>query len=165
MDAYSTANWAPVFSAIASASAALTGLLFVALSINLSQVLKVQGLIARAVEVLILLTSSLLVSTLNLMPGQAPQTVAIEILSVATLVAATLAYIHVRAPRRVLGVTRSNFAMRVMGAHSGPMFLIVGALSLLAQNGGGLYWVVPALLAAMVAAIAGAWVLLVEIQR
>jgi len=65
----------------------------------------------------------------------------------------------------VLGVTRSNFATRVLGAQSGPIFLIVGAVSLLAQNGGGLYWIVPALLAAMVAAIAGAWVLLVEIQR
>ena len=33
------------------------------------------------------------------------------------------------------------------------------------QNGGGLYWVVPALLAAMVAGIIGAWVMLVEIVR
>jgi len=165
VDAYSTANWAPVFSAVASASAALTGLLFVALSINLGHVLKGQGLIARAVEVLVLLTSALLISTLNLMPGQGSQSVAIEILSIATAVAATLAYIHLRAPRRALGVTRSNFALRVVGAHSGPVLLVVGAVSLLAQNGGGLYWVVPALLAGIVAAIAGAWVLLVEILR
>jgi hypothetical protein len=35
----------------------------------------------------------------------------------------------------------------------------------LVQNGGGLYWVVPALLIAMVSAIIGAWVVLVEAAR
>src|SRR5262249_39665467 len=113
VDAYSTANWAPVFSAIASASAALTGLLFVALSINLSQVLKGQGLVARAIEVLILLTSSLLVSTLSLMPGQGPQSVAIEILSIATLLVRTIPSIHLPAPPRLLALTRTNFTTPV----------------------------------------------------
>jgi modulator of FtsH protease len=165
MDAYSTANWAPVFSAAAGASAALTGLLFVALSINLTHVIQGPGLTGRAIEVLVLLTSALIISTLLLMPSQGADTVATEILTVAVLVEVLLIYIHVRAPRRVLGVSAANFAMRVFGAHIGPIFLIVGAISLFARSQGGLYWVVPALLAAMVAAIIGAWVMLVEIVR
>jgi hypothetical protein len=165
MDGYSTANWSAVFAAITSASAALTGLLFVALSINLTHVIKGRGLIGRAVEVLVLLTAVLIVSTLLLMPGQQIVATATEVLGVAVLEAAVLVYIHVRAPRRVLGVTPAMFTMRVTGAQSGPVFMIVGALSLLGQNGGGLYWVVPALLASMVAAIIGAWVMLVEIVR
>lgn len=165
MDGYSTANWNGAFSAVANASAALTGLLFVALSINLSHVIKGQGLVARAIEVLILLAGALIISTLLLMPGQQIESTAVEILSIAVVLFVLLAYIHVRAPRRALGVSRRQFALRVVGSQSGPVLLIVGAASLFAQNGGGLYWVVPALLAAMIAAIVGAWVLLVEIVR
>ncbi|HKV87357.1 MAG TPA: hypothetical protein VJT78_05110 [Candidatus Dormibacteraeota bacterium] len=165
MDAYSTANWGAVFSAITGATAALTGLLFVALSINLSQVIKGPGLIPRAVEVLVLLVSALLISTLLLMPGQPPESAAIEIISIAVTEVILLGIIQARAPRRVMGVSTANFAGRVAGAHSGPLLLLVGGATMLLHGGGGLYWVVPGLLAAMVAAIIGAWVMLVEIVR
>lgn len=159
MSAYSTVGWAAVFSATAAAAAALTGLIFVALSINLSRVLQGAGWIGRAVEVLVLLTSAMVVSILLLMPDQGPSTVATEIFSIAGPVIAVLLYIHVRAPHRRL------FAMRVLGGQLGPIFLVVGGVSLAVQNGGGLYWVVPALVIAMVAAIIGAWVVLVEAAR
>lgn len=165
MDAYRPDSWAAAFTAVASSSAALTGLLFVALSINLDKVIKGPGLVARAVEVLLLLVAVLVISTLLLMPGQGVDSAAIEILVVAILASGLLGYIHVRAPRRALGLTRANFVGRVIGDHMGPLFLMIGSLSLLIGNGGGLYWVVPALIAAMVAAIIGAWVLLVEIVR
>lgn len=160
MDAYTTTPWAPAFTAIAGSSAALTGLLFVALSINLAQVLKGEGLVSRSVEVLVLLTAVLVASTLLLMPDQAAGTAAVEVLFVALVTEGFLGYIHVRAPK-----SRRMFASRVFGSHLGPVFLLVGGVSLLFQNGGGLYWVVPGMLAAMVAAIIGAWVLLVEILR
>jgi hypothetical protein len=165
VDAYSPDSWAAPFTAVAGSSAALTGLLFVALSINLDRVIKGPGLIARAVEVLLLLVAVLVIATLLLMPGQGVAAVSIEILAVAILMSTLLGYIHVRAPRQELGVTRANFVMRVVGDHLGPLFLIVGAVTLLIHNGGGLYWVVPALVAAMVSAVIGAWVMLVEIVR
>ena len=108
---------------------------------------------------LVLLVSAMVISILLLMPAQGTQTLAIEILSIATPLAAVLAYIHFRAPHRRL------FALRVFGGQLGSVFLIVGGVSLLAQNGGGLYWVVPAMLIAMVSAIIGAWVVLVEAAR
>lgn len=157
-----------MFTAIAGSSAALTGLLFVALSINLSHVIKGPGLIGRAVEVLVLLTSVLIISTLLLMPGQTTVAAATEVIGVGALDAFVIGVIHVRAPRRALramGVSSSNFALRVMGAQSGPAFLLIGGISMLLGNGGGLYWVAPACIAAMVAAIVGAWVMLVEIVR
>jgi modulator of FtsH protease len=165
VDAYTPELWTAAFTAVAGASAALTGLLFVALSINLDRVIKGPGLVARAVEVLLLLVADLVLATLLLMPGQGARPVSTEILAIAILVSALLGYIHIRAPRRALGVTGGNFTMRVVGDQLGPLFLIIGAVSLLIGNGGGLYWVVPALIAAMVAAIIGAWVLLVEIVR
>ena len=165
MDGYSPDKWAPAFTAVASSAAALTGLLFVALSINLDKVIKGPGLVARAVEVLLLLVAVLVIATLLLMPGQGVASASVEILVAAIATAGLLATIHIRAPRRALGVTTTNFVWRVVGDQMGPVFLVIGGISLWVGNGGGLYWVVPALVAAMGAAIIGAWVLLVEIVR
>lgn len=165
MDGYTPDAWAAPFTAIAGSAAALTGLLFVAISINLERILKGQGLVARAFEVLLLLVAVLAVATLLLMPGQGVGSAAGEVIGVGAGMAGALAYIHIRAPRHALGVSRINFAMRVVFDQLGPVLLIAGGISLLAQSGGGLYLVVPALIAAMIAAIVGAWVLLVEILR
>ena len=165
MDAYTPDAWGAPFTAVAGAAAALTGLLFVALSINLERVIKGAGLIDRAVEVLVLLVAVLITAVLMLMPAQGPASAALEILTLALTTIAWLVFLHVRAPRRTLGVTRANFIMRVTGDHLGPLLLVVGGISLWTGTGGGLYWLVPGLIAAMVAAIIGAWVLLVEIMR
>ena len=45
------------------------------------------------------------------------------------------------------------------------VLLIVGAVSLWLQRGGGLYWVTTSVTTGFVAASANAWVLLVEIKR
>jgi modulator of FtsH protease len=43
--------------------------------------------------------------------------------------------------------------------------LILAGLTLLVEAGGGLYWLVAGVVFAIVAAVANAWVLLVEILR
>ncbi len=165
MDGYSLGQWGLAFTATAGAAAALTGLLFVALSINLKQIVANPGLVARAIEVLVVLTAALILSTLLLMPGQLNSAAGIEIIITAIGVSAVAGWIHVRTDRKALGVSGFAFTMRVVGAHTGPIFLAIGGVSLLAQTGGGLYWVVPALLAMIVVSIIGAWVMLVEILR
>jgi hypothetical protein len=165
LDGYSIGDWGLAFTATAGASAALTGLLFVALSINLKQIVANPGLVARAIEVLVALTAALILSTLLLMPGQPNGAAGIEIIVTAIGVSTVAGWIHLRTDRKALGISAFGFAMRVFGAHSGPVFLAIGGISLLAQAGGGLYWVVPALLALIVVAIIGAWVMLVEILR
>lgn len=165
MDAYSAAAWGPAFTAIAGSSAALTGLLFVAISINLSQIIKVPGLVPRAIEVLVLLTAVLVLSTLMLMPSQSAATLGAEALAVAAVAEVLIARIQIRASRNLVGITPVGFASRVFGSQLGLVLLIIGSVSLFTQNFGGLYWIVPALLAAMISAIIGAWVLLVEILR
>ena len=73
MPAYSAAEWESLFVAEAGASAALAGLLFVALSINLERILKGSGLPGRAGEAIVLLLTVLVVSTFGLVPGQSPR--------------------------------------------------------------------------------------------
>ena len=166
MDAYSATAWGPAFTAIAGSSAALTGLLFVAISINLSQILKVPGLVSRGVEVVVLLAAVLVLSTLLLMPAMASAALGIEVLSITLVAEALTTWIQIRSARAVVRLVRPlNYASRVFGTQVGLILLLVGGVSLLAQSGGGLYWVVPGMAFAMVSAIIGAWVLLVEILR
>jgi hypothetical protein len=166
MTAYDTAAWAPAFTAIAGSSAALTGLLFVAISINLGPIIKGPALVPRAVEVLVLLTAVLVMSTLLLMPAMAAGGVGVEVLSITLLAEVFVTVIQVRSIGRLPStVGPRNFALRVFGGQVGLILLLIGGVSLLAQSGGGLYWVVPGMAFAMVSAIIGAWILLVEIVR
>ena len=68
MYAYSAAEWQSLFVAEAGASAALAGLLFVAISIYLARILQGVGLSGRAGEA-VLLVAVLVVSTLALVPA------------------------------------------------------------------------------------------------
>jgi hypothetical protein len=73
MPTYSAAESESLFVAEAGASAALAGLLFVALSINLERILKGAGLPGRAGKAIVLLLTVLVVSTFGLVPGQSPR--------------------------------------------------------------------------------------------
>jgi modulator of FtsH protease len=64
------AGWTDFFAADAGASAALAGLLFVAVSINLGRILEFSRLPLRAGEALVALLSVLFVATVGLVPGQ-----------------------------------------------------------------------------------------------
>jgi hypothetical protein len=54
-----------------------------------------------------------------------------------------------------------RLAMLALGAV--PFF--VGAVSVLAEAGGGLYWIGAGIVGAIAGGVTNAWVLLVEIQR
>jgi hypothetical protein len=117
------------------------------------------------VEVLIVLSAVLILSTLLLMPAQPSVQAAIEIIIAAVAVSAVVARIQLATDRKALGISGFSFTMRVVGAHAGPLFLVIGAVTLLLGSGGGFYWVIPALLAMISVSIVGAWVMLVEILR
>ena len=72
-------NWSNFFAAEAGAAAALAGLLFVAVSINLVRILEFPHLPTRAAEALIALLSVLFVASFALIPGQSLRTFGIEI--------------------------------------------------------------------------------------
>lgn len=93
--AYTVQDWSELFVASAGASAALTGLLFVAVSVNVERILEFHLLLV--------------------LPGTLP--------------------------------------------------LVIGAVSVLAETGGGLYWIVAGIIGAIFGASVNAWVLLVEILR
>jgi hypothetical protein len=162
--AYSTAGWGNFFVAEVSASAALVGLLFVAVSINLARILQHAALPGRAFEALVVLVMVLLVATFALVPGQSTTPLGLEVTLTAIAAWVTTARIQYKAPKNRED-PRSWMVTRVAGTQLATLPMVVGGVSLLAEAGGGLYWVVAASIASFLAALVDAWVLLVEIQR
>lgn len=164
MFAYDPAEWKDLFVAVAGASAALTGLLFVAVSINLERILEFEGLPERALETLLFLVTVLLVSIVGLIPGQSHVALGPELLFVSLVTAVVI----LRLPTIRSGeadVERSWVITRWAVRLAATVPFVVGAVSVYVESGGGLYWVVAGIVFAIIGAVASAWVLLVEILR
>jgi modulator of FtsH protease len=163
--AYSAAEWTDLFVAAAGASAALAGLVFVAVSINLDRILGEAGLPDRALETLLLLVTVLLVSIVGLIPGQSAGALGTELLFVSLTIAIVIARLPTTAQASDFDPSRSwvwtRWGLRLLGT----VPFVVGAVSVLLEAGGGLYWIVAGIVFAIVGAVANAWVLLVEIRR
>ena len=159
MTAYDVSEWADFANTVAGGAAALAGLLFVGLSLNLAEVLKYPGVPARAAVTLGLTIVILLTAIFVATPGQDPRVLAVEI-AVIGIFGALVAGLYQREERsraRTMYLTLLSLVPAVL--------LIVGAVSLWLQRGGGLYWVTASVTTGFVAVSANAWVLLVEIKR
>lgn len=162
--AYEAAEWSDLFVAAAGATAALAGLLFVAISINVERILSFTGLPERALEALVVLLGALLVSVLCLAP-LATETLGWMLLAESIVVLLLVAsFVRVSLPHRVRRSVADAGGQLVLSAVATLPFL-VGAISLVAGSGGGLYWVLGGIIGAVVAAVTNAWVLLIEILR
>jgi hypothetical protein len=163
--AYDPSEWSDLFVATAGASAALAGLVFVAVSINIERILSFPGLPERSLETLLFLVSVLLVSVVGLVPGQSHLALGLELLLVGLAIDAVV----LRQPTTQVkdGETMrrswrlSRWSLRIVAT----VPFLIGAVSVIAQSGGGLYWVFAGIVLAIAAAVANAWVLLVEILR
>jgi hypothetical protein len=155
--------WSDFAVATAGAAAALTGLLFVALSINLTQVLGSKHTTARAASTLVLLASPVFLSLALLVPWGSATALGVVLVVLGVIIGGNLA---VMLPRPIPEVPVPVwFATSVLP----PTVLTAGALlagiGMLVGGLGGLIWLAPAIAFALFGGLVGAWVLLVEILR
>jgi modulator of FtsH protease len=102
-------------------------------------------------------------SLLALAPGQAPATLGIEMLALALPLGLASYLLIGRALRaRDLSAHRD---LRQLVAAAGTLPFAVAGVSLIAESGGGLYWLLAGTVLALIGAVLNAWVLLVEILR
>src|SRR5271170_2442656 len=160
---YAPADWHEFFDAAAQAAAALLGLLFVAISINLKLILEHRHLPGKAAGTLGTLLSVLVVCSFGLAPGQSNRTLGVEILVAGAVVATQAVWVSVgkRNEGDPLSWTLGNLPILLFP----PLAFVGGGSSLLAGSGGGLYWILAGTVLTFVAASLNAWVLLVEILR
>jgi hypothetical protein len=167
--AYEPDKWSDFFAAAAGASAALSGLIFVAVSIDLRAILAEENkvgssyLTGRALESLVALLIVLGISLVGLDPsiGRAVFAAALIACALGTAVSpfrATRAYLSSR-------IKPIAFNLRLFLASLLCAVYATAGATLLAQAGGGLHWLPFAFILAVSVAASNAWILLVEILR
>jgi modulator of FtsH protease len=161
MTAYEVGEWSEFFVAAAGASAALAGLVFVAVSINVERILKFEGLPERALATVLMLLAVVLLSLAALIPDQSTHAVGAEVLGLGLAFGIATLVLVSREPAEGKRLDLSRFLVVAVGF----VPIAIGGVSVLAESGGGLYWVAAGLILTTSAAVLNAWVLLVEILR
>jgi hypothetical protein len=162
--AYDAGAWTNFFFAEVGAAAALVGLLFVAVSINLAKIIALPSLPSRAFEALAVLVMVLLVATFALVPGQSTKVLGVEVLATATAGWAGTLFALRRTPHDP-SAPRSWMISRLIATQLATLPMVIAGASLFAGRGGGLYWTLFGVVASFLAALMDAWILLIEIQR
>jgi hypothetical protein len=158
-------SWESFFVAQVGGTAALTGLLFVALSINLRQILDSASLVRRAGEAVVLLIQPTIMGLVMLVPA-----IALRSTGIAAIVVAGAGFLIVnRQLVRDYKPSRERpayeFRMRVTIAEIALLPALVGAVLLLCGSNWGIYWIALGAVTGILAGIFDTWVLLIEILR
>jgi hypothetical protein len=165
MSGYVTAPWSDFAVAVVGAAAALTGLLFVAVSVNLERILAAAALTNRSGSTLILFVIPLVVGVLVLVPDQSPAALGIELILAGAAFGAGLLRINRPTNRGAMETRLSWLLLRFGTSVTISASLVLAGATVLVGWGGGLYWIAPAVLVAFLGGLMTVWVLLVEIRR
>jgi hypothetical protein len=150
--------WSNYGVAIVSGAAALTGLLFVAVSVNSSWFWSSKAMRGRAGQALVLFTVPLVTGLLLLVPGQSTTALGIEIVVFGLLAGRVLLALGSERvkdePRSIVLLDRLSPRMVI------ATVLIIAGVSLIAGRFGGLYWLMSAHVCALLTGLLNAWVFL-----
>ena len=163
--AYSATVWGGFGTTVATAAATLTGLLFIAVSINLKRILDYKPLPGRAAQTLFFFVLPLIFSLLLVVPLQAEKALGWKLIATAVVTWAAAQIVDRQAGRSEYEPQWSWLVTRVVPMGGSCACILVAGISLVAQTGGGLYWLVPATILTIAAGLVNTWVLLIEIMR
>jgi len=155
--------WSDYAVAVVSGAAALTGLLFVAVSVNGAWFASSKALRNRAGQALVLFVIPLVTGILMLVPGQSTTALGIEIVVFGLLAGRTLLALRSERlkdePRSLVLVDRLSPRTIITTA------LIAAGASLIARRYGGLYWLMGVHVCALLTGLLNAWVFLLAAGR
>ena len=160
MVAYLPGMWHDFGVTIGSLAGALTGLLFVAVSIKSDMLAKSRSLSSRAAQTLVLFMTSALAAIVLVapQPGDAlgGELVALAVVSGAALYVLDRRGGHDQTSRVARYIERAspNAITQVLFGIAGITFLVTA--------GGGLYWLIPAAVFSLVGGVINAWLFLVR---
>ena len=158
-------EWQTFFAVQAGAAATLTGLVFVAVSLNLAKIMAVAGLPGRAGESIFQLLQVFFVATVALIPRQTMHALGWEILLIGAISWLGQTVGHIRYARSRKGHPWSWLYSRLILSEVATIPIVVAGAGLLLDMTAALYWIVPGFIFSFIAGVVSAWVLLIEILR
>lgn len=157
--------WGNFFFAGAGGAATLAGLLFVAVSINLSRIVSFPSLSGRAAETMIGLGGTLALSMTGLVPHQTCQVFGARVLILGLGTWTVPLVMQVRAVRLKHYVHPFHIALRLALHQAATLPLIGGGIWLITKHQSGPYLLATGVIMSLLSALVNAWVLMVEILR
>lgn len=163
MIAYEPELWHELFVMAGGATAALAGLIFVAVSLNHEDILKIPALPALAARTLSILISLLLFCLFGLTPGQSRLAFGIEV----AVIAGALALIVMGTTLRNIGGSEMvRWRLSLIGlALASSLPAVIAGVSIIVGQGGGIYWLLAEFVTGIVVSAYYGWILLIEIRR
>jgi modulator of FtsH protease len=160
-----TAHWSDFFVAEVGAAAALSGLVVVAISINLKQILTVSVLPGRAAETLVMLVCAMLICSAGLIPDQPARIFGLETLIFGAIICAVSATTQLRTLSSIKGSPIHWWAVRLLVSAVAALPIVIGGILLYIGRPEGAYWIAGGVMALLAAGVFNSWVLLIEILR
>jgi modulator of FtsH protease len=152
-------SWHDYFLMVGGGSAALTGLVFVAMTLHLDEITGNPVHRHRARTILAGLTAVFIRCALVLMAGQNEQAVAVELIGVLVVVEALL----YRSIRQAARDADRSVLLRALGSFACLLLEQAGAVVLFFGGAWGLYVVGLGMMSSFVFMVTGAWLLLVGV--
>ena len=151
-------DWQDFAEMVGGASGALTGLLFVSVSLNASRIAGRVGLRASAGQTLVLFITPLIIATALLVPHQPGWMLGAEFMAIGVAASWVLLGIH----RVKRGLADED--LRLIRIFNRPavnvitmLLVVIGGAILAAGQGPGLYLIFPATVVAFVSGVLNAW--------
>ena len=157
---YLPAVWHDFGVTIGSLAGALTGLLFVAVSIKSETLANSRSLSSRAAQTLVLFMTSALAAVMLVAP-QPVDALGAELITLAAVSGAVLFVLDRRGGHDQTSRVARYIEVASPNAITSVLYGVAG-LTLLLTAGGGLYWLIPAGIFSLVGGVVNAWLFLVR---
>ena len=158
-------DWANYFVATAGGAAALAGLVFVSVSLNLKKILEGKHLPGRAMGSLILLGNILISGSLCLVPRQSLVSLGIELGIVCSIVWVVITLTDINMYRVAERVYKHYHCQNIVFGQCAILPFIAGVICLICGSFTGVYCLVAGISFSFIKSLTDSWVLLVEINR
>jgi hypothetical protein len=164
MNAYDSEPWREFAVGTGGAAAALVGLLFVAISINLQAIIKLPHIPIRAAHALVVLATPVFLALILLIPQEAVP-LGVEMIVAAAIAGPLVGWLAVPT-HRSRETPPLAWGLLVIGpAVALAVCPLLAGIGVLTTSIGGLYWIPAAMVVALLSGLANAWVLMIEIIR
>jgi hypothetical protein len=158
--AYLPGMWHDFGVTIGGLAGALTGLLFVAVSIKSDTLATSRGLRSRAAQTLVLFMTSVLAAIFLVAP-QPGDALGGELVALAAVSGATLYVLDRRGGHDETSRVARYIERASPNLITSVLFGLAG-ITFLASAGGGLYWLIPAVVTGLAGGVINAWLFLVR---